>query len=141
MNSAGRNQEFEKVLAAAQKQLDKKLKFVKTDMDLLQYIDKLTFEMKTEKGEVLFRDNKNELQYYPCVTKFISFTDSSVKFPQDKKRNPFECAKVQFLLCKKANLSANTEQLQQKAAAFQCNCKTCYRLAMEGVFKGGGLCL
>ncbi len=139
MNNAGK--EFKEILLAAQDIIDKKLSFLNTDTDLLQYVDLLKTEMKSEKGEILFRDNRNELQYCPCVTRFISFIDPSVKFPKDKKRNPFECAKIQFLLCKKANSPMNVDSIQNKAVSFSCDCQDCYRLAMEGVFKGGQLYL
>ena len=141
VSSVGNNDEFIKILAAAQKKLDKKLKFIHTDTDLLQYVNSLSLEMKTEKGEVLFRDNKNGLQYFPCVSKFVSFTDPEIKIPKDRKRNPFECAKIQLLLYKKANVSQDIPMMQNKIASFQCNCYDCYQIVMKGIFNGDGICL
>lgn len=140
VNSAGNNEKFIKIMDAAQKKMDKKLKFIPQNQDLLTYIHHLEDETHTQKGEVVFTDQNNQLQYFPCVTKFISFVDSNTSFPKDKKRNPFECAKIQYLLCKNSNVDINNIANQNNIAKFQCSCRDCYLMAIHGAFETDKLC-
>lgn len=140
MNNVGDNEKLLKIMSAAQKKMDKKLKFIPEGHDLLTYIYRLDFQTRTQKGEVVFKDEDHNLQYFPCVTKFVSFVDENTQFPKDKKRNPFECAKIQYLLCKNSSNNLNNTVNQEKVAEFSCNCKDCYIMAIRGVFENDKLC-
>ena len=141
MTSAGRNAEFEKIVAAAQKKLEQKLPFLTDKEDLLQYIGTLSLKMKTETGKIIFQDKQHEMVYCPCVTKIVSFSNPGIVFPKDKKRNPFECAKIQYMLCKKTGRTDNSQDIIKKTTTFRGNCEDCYRMMLDGIFETGHLCL
>ena len=141
MNNAGRNVAFEKVLDNATKLISKKIGFLCKDNDPISYVGLLSLQLKEDTGKIIFKDQHNELIYCPCITKFAKITNPSVQFPNDKKRNPYECAKIQYILCRLSENKAEAERIRNHAVTFKCNCKDCYRLTMEGIFRDGSLCL
>lgn len=141
MSNAGRNPVFEKILADSAERIRKKLNFLGPDKDPLLYVDSLVLKMKSENGKILFTDKAGDIKYCPCITKFVSFADPSIKFPKDKKRNMFECAKIQYVMCQRVKADIPIDNIQGKVASFQCNCKDCYKIAIQGIFAGNQLCL
>ena len=141
VNSAGRDKAFENALAASKRLIEKKIGFLCEEGHPIEYVEELTVQFKEETGKVIFRDKKQNLKYCPCITKLVKFTDKSVAMPNDKRRNPFECAKVQYLLCRMSDDAAKTEQIRKKTTLFQSSCDDCYKLAMDGIFREGFLCL
>ena len=128
---------FRKTLEEEQKRIDKKLKFIEDpDHDLFDYLESLHMENKTENRNVIFQDKYRLLQQYPCITKVVSFTDPDTAFPKFKTRNPFECAKIQHLLCMNYPSPQATESVQKKIETFKCDCKDCYLLALHAVYDG-----
>ena len=141
VSNAGRNEKFENILAASEEKIQKSMRFFGQDKDPVFYINELSLQMKSETGKILFRDRAGDMRYCPCITQFVSFIDPSVKFPKDKKRNKFECAKIQYVLGRVMESDMKMEHMINKISSFQCDCKDCYNIAFRGLFDGDRLCL